>query len=257
MGIETTVIVDADYYIYRAAHAVERAFEWEDGVFTSYAEIDEGRVAFERAISELEDKVSPYCRSGFSLVLALSDSLPSFRKDFWPAYKANRKGRPLLYTALRQWVLDTHPSTFLRPRLEADDILGILMTNKKIIEGPKMMVSIDKDLKQVPGKLYDPNQEELSEADERSGLLVFLTQLLTGDTVDNYPGCPGVGPVRAQKLLAGAEHVEDVWPEIVKAYEKADLTEDDAVIQANVARILLNKDYDFKNKEPIVWSPPT
>jgi DNA polymerase-1 len=83
-----------------------------------------------------------------------------------------------------------------------------------------------------------------------------MFQTLTGDTVDGFKGCPGMGPVGAQKLLGEAMATEDgMWPYVVKAYEKKKLTEADALTQARLARILRWGDWDKNKKEPILWTP--
>jgi DNA polymerase-1 len=83
-----------------------------------------------------------------------------------------------------------------------------------------------------------------------------MFQTLTGDAVDGYKGCPGMGPVGAQKLLSDGMAMEDgMWPMVVKAYEKKNLTEEDALRNARLARILRWDDWDRKKKEPILWTP--
>ena len=70
--------------------------------------------------------------------------------------------------------------------------------------------------------------------------------------MDNYPGCPGIGPVRAKRILADAD---DPWAAVVQAYEKKGLGEEDALLQARLARILQEDTWDQENKEPILWTP--
>ena len=61
-----------------------------------------------------------------------------------------------------------------------------------------------------------------------------LLQALTGDAVDGYSGCPGIGIKRASRLL----DADASWDSVIAAYDKAGLTEEDALVQARVARIL-------------------
>ena len=77
-----------------------------------------------------------------------------------------------------------------------------------------------------------------------------LLQTLTGDSVDGYSGCPGIGPKRAEKILETCD-----WDSVVSAYNKAGLEEQDALVQARVARILRWGEYDKRKKEPILWNP--
>ena len=46
------------------------------------------------------------------------------------------------------------------------------------------------------------------------------------------------------------------WSTVVKAFEDKGLTEDDALLNARLARILTIDDYDTTRQEPILWTPP-
>ena len=59
----------------------------------------------------------------------------------------------------------------------------------------------------------------------------------------------GVG---AKKIL---EKAEDPWTVILEAYIKAGLTEEDAIRNARLARILRPGEYNSTTKEPILWTP--
>ena len=96
--------------------------------------------------------------------------------------------------------------------------------------------------------------------DEAQANYHHLLQALTGDTVDGYAGCPGVGPVAAEKILKEfmAEEAFDVkaaWSAVVEAYSKKGLGEEEALTQARVARICRAEDYDFKRKTVKLWTP--
>ena len=76
-----------------------------------------------------------------------------------------------------------------------------------------------------------------------------MYQTLTGDSTDGYSGCPSVGDKTARKILGD----NPTWGDVISAYEKRGLTEQDAMVQARVARILRFKDYDFVKHQPILW----
>jgi DNA polymerase-1 len=76
-----------------------------------------------------------------------------------------------------------------------------------------------------------------------------------GDSTDGYSGCPGVGKVKAERLLESLHTPQEMWEAVVAAYEKAGLSEAEAITQARVARILRASDYDFVNKSVKLWSP--
>lgn len=243
-----TLLIDADIFVYRAAFSAQQEYEWDQGDVIVYADFEEAKLAFQDLVDgALADADWP------DFIICLSDSEPCFRRDFFPTYKAQRGTRPVLYGELRQWIIDQPKwRTYLRPRLEADDILGILATHPKIVEGEKIIYSGDKDLRQIPGLHLDTKSGDLITVTAEEGEHFFLTQVLTGDPVDNYPGCPGIGPVKAARIL----DTDAPWPAIVAAYEDKGLTADDAILQARCARILRAGEYDFKNRSPILWNPP-
>jgi DNA polymerase-1 len=82
-----------------------------------------------------------------------------------------------------------------------------------------------------------------------------LFQTLTGDQTDGYSGCPGIGPKKAEAILQHPDNQDDLWGVVVRTFVKAGLNEDEALVQARVARILRASDYDFEKKEPILWTP--
>lgn len=190
-------------------------------------------------------------------IIALTDGT-NFRRGILDTYKANRNPRdkPLSLPALREHILKEH-RTYLRPGLEADDILGILATSAKIIGTPRrIIVSVDKDMKCVPGEFWDSKHDKFYRVSEEEAAYQHMVQTLTGDVADGYKGCPGIGPVTAVKLLEGLSGYEELWPAVVKAFEKKGLTEEDALTQARMARILRVTDYDFKQKEVKLWEAP-
>jgi len=251
----TTALIDADGLVLLAAAAAETDIEWPadedfEETYTLVGDLGLAKVQFKEQLDILLDKVETAIDTFSHHVLCLTDSGHDFRRDIWPSYKAKRTRKPLVYYRLREWVIENYgKDVYFRPKLEADDILGILATGK-IIKGEKMIVSIDKDLKQIPGLLFNPDKDdEPTEITPADATLWHLMQTLTGDQTDGYPGCPGIGPKRAVAIA------EAGWPAVVAAFEKAGLTEQDAIIQARVAKILTADLYDFKKKEPKLWSP--
>jgi DNA polymerase-1 len=199
------------------------------------------------------------------VIVCLTDS-ENWRKRVMPTYKANRAGapKPEMLGALKQYLID-HYRTYIRPELEADDVMGILSTHHKLVKGEKIIVSIDKDMKTIPGWLFNPDKDlkpRYIEEDEAD--YWHLMQTLTGDSTDGYPGCPGIGPKKAQLLMcvAGYDAIEfnkdwrDVaWVMIENAYKSRGLGLSDALMNARVARILRAEDYNFKRKEVRLWFP--
>jgi DNA polymerase-1 len=253
----TTLLLNGDVVAYKFASAAEKPIHWGDtdeDIWTLHAFADEAKERMEEWIADVRAMHS-------HLVVALTDNASNFRKEILPTYKHQRikTRKPILLPELRQHLRDTY-KVYERPTLEGDDVLGILATSEKIIEGRKIVVSIDKDMKTIPGLHLntDKRDEGVFEVTPAEADRFHMLQTLTGDTVDGYSGCPGIGPKRASQILALSENLGgSYWPDVVATYEKAGLSEAEALTQARVARILRVTDYDFKAKRPILWTPPT
>lgn len=249
----TTLLIDADPLCYRFAFRNAESHDWGDGVTSAVNDVDVAKAEIAKYIEELYYKLR-----ADHIVLALSDDKANWRKTIYPEYKANRGEKPAMIPALREYMFNAW-RTFIRPTLEADDVLGILATSNGAIPGEKIIVSIDKDLKTVPGKLYNPNHPDDGVVDitEFEADLYHMMQTLTGDRVDNYPGCPGIGPVKAEKILTDADGDGGTpWERVVAAYKSHGATKKDALLNARLARICRASEYDFKKRRVKLWNPP-
>lgn len=249
-----TALIDGDILVYQAALEAESEHRWTDELWTYHANPKEGEAGFERALAKIMDEVKA---TDFLLALSEPVSALNWRLKVLPTYKSNRKTvrRPLIRKYLNQWVTDTYrDKVYLRPTLEGDDVLGILNTHPTLVKGDKLVVSIDKDFKTIPGTHYNQGKSLLFEVTQDDADRYHMYQTLIGDSTDGYAGCPGVGPVAAQKLMDGVP-TEDLWDVVVKAFTKAKLGEDAALIQARVARICRHTDYNFKERKVTLWTP--
>jgi DNA polymerase-1 len=244
--MERTLLIDGDILLYQISSSTEEAYDWGDDIWTLHGDVKEAKEKVDVWIADIKDHLE-----ATHIVITLTDHA-NWRKDVLPTYKHNRKSKrkPLVFPALRDYAAATY-KTELWETLEADDVMGILSTNPTD-KTEKIIVSEDKDMKTIPGLLYNPGHPEdgivditLEQADR-----THLTQALTGDATDGYSGCPGVGPKTAIKVLKDGD-----WIEVVAAYEKAGLTEEDALIQARVARILRHGEYNKTKKEVKLWTP--
>jgi DNA polymerase-1 len=239
-----TLLIDGDILFYRAASASQGSVEFDPGVETVWADEAGAIRIFEQTVSALLRK------SNFAAYfVCLSDHNLSFRKQMATFYKAHRNGidKPKLLGVVEQHAIYNHP-TLAYPRLEADDVLGIHATSGKH-QNP-VIVSADKDLRQIPGEHLVEGKIKVITAAE--GHLWHMTQTLIGDPTDGYKGCPDIGPKKASLILAEEPH----WPAIVNAYASKDLTEADALLQARLARILQHGDYRPSDSKIKLWTPP-
>ena len=240
----TTLIIDADTILYQSLTNAEEETEFDDDLWMLTCDHRKARSSFDDRVDWLM-KTS----DADDYILCFSHA-ENFRKDVYPLYKANRKKtrKPMGFKDFREKVMNDY-NNVVKPRLEADDTVGILATKLDDC----IIYSEDKDLLQIPGKHM--KDEATIEVSTYEGDRFHMMQTLTGDPVDGYPGCPGVGPVKAEKLLGNDP--SEWWGVVVATYTKAGLTEADALTMARVARILRLTDWDMERQEPILWTPMT
>jgi DNA polymerase-1 len=244
-------LLDGDIIAFRAAAAVSKQFDFGDGKTERPSDAP-------AAIQAALETVTAWQGLSRCKDLYVCFTGPhNFRKAVLPTYKAHRtQGKPPDYWDVVQAVTERFPTRVV-DGLEADDLMGILATTPKNVD-KSVVVTIDKDLRTVPGRHLNPTKETspkvvlLKDAD-----YFWLTQVLTGDSTDGYVGLKGIGPKKADKILGGNPNstLLALWGKIVAAYRDAGQTEDDALVQARVARILRNDDYDRLTKEVILWHP--
>lgn len=272
------LLIDSDIVAYKFASANQKNFDWEsDGDTSSYvAPLEEVMEEVDAYLIDLHETLKAD-RS----ILCLTDK-ENWRKGVLPTYKDNRKEviKPELLSQIKQLFRDKY-DCYERPTLEADDIMGILSTHPTLIPGKKIIVSEDKDMKTIPGWLFNPAKDTKPRyISPEEAEYWHIYQTLCGDTADGYKGCPGVGKVLADRFIKERlkvvpyEHIfksgprkgqaetrwredpsESLWATVVSLFHKEGLTEEDALVQARVACICHSKHYDFKNKEVILWSP--
>jgi 5'-3' exonuclease len=250
------LLIDGDILLYQYGCTNQTSIDWGDGIKSEWTE-------FEQAKNELDSfLVSLQSATHTQHFIICFSSPPSFRYEILPTYKHNRKDKekPKLYYELRDYMLRKY-YCFSIPKLEGDDVIGILATEKP---GKYIICSIDKDMKQIPGEHYNWRQKKRFIVTEEEADKWFYTQVLTGDSTDGYSGCPGIGPKLSDLCLTNAQSWYEnsdksfhycYWECVKEAFKRKKLTEQDALVQARVARILRKEDYDFEHETIRPWNP--
>ena len=235
------LLIDADYIVYKCCAAAETEIDFGDDVILVTSNFSDAYKATIGELTKIRDKFGSFS----DLILFFSDT-KNFRKKILPEYKGHRnRKKPCGYKRVISQ-LKTEYDVIIMDELEADDALGIYATK---FPG-NIIVSPDKDMKQIPGKLY--NLEEEFTITKEAGAKWHLIQTLAGDQTDGYPGVPGIGVKRAVTLF---EKEGYSWKTVVKAFADKDLTALTAITNARLARILTYDDYDDKKQQPILWTP--
>ena len=245
-----TLLIDGDILLYRFACTNEFGIVWEEGQeAVKVVNLEAAQFDVAMFIEKMSEKLHN------EDVVVVFSGPNNFRYKVLPSYKHNRVGlvKPELYAQLKEYLL-LNFVTKEKDGLEGDDVMGILATRWP---GHFILATIDKDLQQIPGELYNWNTEIFKNITEAEADRFFYFQTLVGDSCDGYTGVPGIGPKKAEKILAEADEVgAPYWSVVHAAYVSRGLTGEDALQQARVARILRASDYDFKTKEIKLWQPP-
>ncbi len=148
----------------------------------------------------------------------------NFRHDIFPLYKANRDATPeelvQQFEPIKRMVHSLGITLHVSEGCEADDCIASL-AKRYGADRPVVIVGADKDLRQCLSHniwLWDPagKDEKLTSArdfTEETGLEPHQwpdVQALMGDTSDNIPGVPGIGPKTAQKIFMDFSSLEDI-----------------------------------------------
>ena len=237
------LLIDSDFLAYKAAQACEIGIDFGNDVVISQSQFSDVLRVFE---NELGKVTKAMMTDDFVLYFS---STNNFRKKIFPDYKGHRmKRKPLGYRRLINHCKENYKCCIL-PTLEADDAIGIDAT--RFADPANIVVSPDKDMKQIPSNLWNLS-DDVVEITVEDGDRWHLIQTLSGDPTDGYSGCPGIGVKRATELL---DKNENKWEAVCKAFRDRGLSDDDALLNARLAKILRQEDYDLTNSQPILWNP--
>ena len=235
------LLIDADYIVYKNCAAAETELDFGEDVILVTSNFSDAYNATTKELSKLRDEFGSFP----DIKLFFSDT-KNFRKKIAPSYKGHRnRKKPCGYKRVIN-KLKTEFEVIVMPELEADDAMGIYDTQYPGI----VIVSPDKDMKQIPGTLY--NLDERFTVTANGGAAWHLIQCLSGDQTDGYGGVPGIGVKRAEALFKKEGYS---WRTVVRAFKDKDLTEDDAILNARLAKILTIDDYDTEKQEVKLWTP--
>ncbi len=197
-----TALIDGDISAYRCAAVSEDTDE---------------EICILRLDKQIRDILYSTDASHYKIYLTGSNN---FRKVVYPEYKANRKDKPLpkWLNACREYLVTQWQAT-VSDGCEADDLLGANQTEDTII------VSIDKDLLQIPGRHFNFVKMEEFFQTPMGGIRHFYEQLLKGDRSDNVPGVDKIGEKKAARYLEGCETEQEMFDVCRSIYNDDSLME--------------------------------
>ena len=203
-------LVDGSGYIFRAYHALPPLNRKSDGLPTS-AVLGFCNMVW-KLMQDARNTDVGVAPTHFAVIFDYSSK--TFRNELYAEYKANRSAPPddlipqfgLIREATRAFNL---PCIEMEG-FEADDMIATYARLACEAGGDTTIISSDKDLMQLVGptvSMYDPMKDRqigIPEVIEKWGVppeKMIDLQAMTGDSVDNVPGVPGIGPKTAAQLL--------------------------------------------------------
>jgi len=197
-------------------------------------------------------------------------SAPTFRHEMFPEYKAHRDEMPedlrKSIPYIRRIIEGFNIPIIEKPGFEADDVIGTLAKEAEKQGFTTYMMTPDKDYAQLvsdhifmykPGKGGDDAEVwGLKEVQENFGIQTADQVIdilgLMGDTADNIPGCPGIGPKTAEKLIADFGNIDGIYQNIdkLKGKQKENLIEFEEQVRLSriLATIILDVPIEFNTK---------
>ncbi|WP_269932570.1 DNA polymerase I [Aminobacter sp. HY435] len=237
-------LVDGSGYIFRAYHALPPLTRKSDGLPTN-AVLGFCNMVW-KLMQDARNTDVGVTPTHFAVIFDYSSK--TFRNELYPEYKANRSAPP--EDLVPQFGLIRHATkAFDLPCIEmegfeADDLIATYARLAREAGADTTIISSDKDLMQLVGEtvsMYDPmkdRQVNIPEVIEKWGVppaKMIDLQALTGDSVDNVPGVPGIGPKTAAQLL---EQFGDLDTLLARASEiKQDKRRQSIIDNADKARI--------------------
>tara|TARA_R110002050_G_scaffold82286_5_gene176263 strand:- start:39560 stop:42502 length:2943 start_codon:yes stop_codon:yes gene_type:complete len=203
-------LVDGSGYIFRAYHALPPLTRKSDG-------LPVGAVAgfcnmLWKLMVDTRDTSVGVTPTHFAVIFDYSSK--TFRNELYPEYKANRSAPPEdlvpQFAVIREATRAFDLPCIEMEGFEADDLIATYARLAREAGADVTVISSDKDLMQLVGpqvSMYDSMKDRqigVQEVIDKWGVppeKMIDLQALTGDSVDNVPGIPGIGPKTAAQLI--------------------------------------------------------
>jgi DNA polymerase-1 len=204
-------------------------------------------------------------------------NVPTFRHEMYKEYKANREVMPedlqKSVPYIRKIVEAYHIPILEKAGFEADDVIGTLAKKAETKGYTTYMMTPDKDYAQLVSEnifMYKPSRggekpEIWGIPEVRQNFLIDDPRQvvdvlgLMGDTADNIPGCPGIGPKTAMKLVSEYQSIDGLYAHIdsLKGKLKENLIEFEKQVRLSrkLAEIILDVPVEFDEGKLVMEEP--
>jgi len=253
-------LLDAYALIYRSYYAFIRNPRFNSkGVNTS------AMLGFVNTLTQLLDAEDPHY-----IGVVFDVSAPTFRHEMYKEYKANREEMPedlrKSIPYIRKIIEAFNIPIIEKEGFEADDVIGTLAQKAKPEGFDTFMMTPDKDYAQLvedhvrmykPAKqggaaeIWGPEEVKKNFGIENTEQVIDILGLM-GDSSDNIPGCPGIGPKTAEKLIAKYGSIDGIYENIddLKGKQKENLLEfkDQVYLSRKLVTIIQDVPIEFDKK---------
>lgn len=252
---KTVAVIDGNSLMHRAYHAIQTPMSAKDGTPTNAI------FGFMQMLCKFAEDVKPD-----ALICAFDAGKPEFRIQEMPGYKAQR---PKMDDELRvqfpiiEELLDSMAVPVVKvPGWEGDDTLGTIACRDERLGFETLLVTGDKDACQLASEhtrivttkrgITDVVVFGPDEVMEKYGVMPdqFCDLLgLMGDSSDNIPGVPGIGPKKAMQLLQAYGNIEGIYEHIdeLKGKQRENLEQNEqlAYLSRQIATIVRDLDFEL------------
>ncbi|SHF59859.1 DNA polymerase I [Mariniphaga anaerophila] len=253
-------LLDAYALIYRSYYAFIRNPRFNSkGVNTS------AMLGFVNTLVQLLESETPQY-----IGVVFDVSAPTFRHEIFKEYKANREAMPedlrKSIPYIRRIIEAFNIPIIEKEGFEADDVIGTLAQKAKNSGFDTFMMTPDKDYAQLvennvkmykPAKqgaaaeIWGPDEVKKNFGIENTAQVIDILGLM-GDSADNIPGCPGIGPKTAEKLIGEFGSIDGIYQNIdkLKGKQKSNLVEFEEQVRLSrkLATIIQDVPIDFDEK---------
>ena len=232
-------IVDGQNGMQRAK---EKAALYEKGLVDIVKESTEPPLSHVgHLINDVLEKIQGRYNGSVSTIF-LSSEGPTWRHILYPEYKSHRPPRPRMLPEVREMLIGNYGAISLAG-YEADDHITIALRNL-----PEwVVVSKDKDFRQIAGRHYDPFKDEEVLVGDVEAYVNLWTQVVMGDSVDNIKGIPGMGPKKTQKYIEQFD-LDEMPEAVLQLYLDSGLTEEDFELNYRLVKLL---EYPGEENQPL------
>jgi DNA polymerase-1 len=250
----TLFLVDGSSYIYRAFYGIRNSLTTADGLPTNAV------YGFTQMLKTLLHEYDPeYVAVAFD---AFEADEPNFRKEMFDDYKAHRSEMPedlkVQLPYLHRVVEGLHIPILKSPKVEADDLIATAARRAQAEDLEVCIISGDKDLMQLLGdgiRMHDTMRDRTfspDDAEEKFGVppdQVRYVMAMSGDSSDNIPGVPGIGPKTGGKLIRKFGDLDGVYDNLDKVGGKKrpkSLKEHEQQARMSLELVTLKEDCDLE-----------